>query len=230
MVGRAAALETEDGVIRRLIAAGAMLVAAALLALLARDTWHWSRAVRDADARAAVAPVSPDAWRADTTLPSGLTRRLLGIDDDLFFRRTAMHALRLAAQEASPATQKQRSIVETALARIARSESDPVRASLAADVLGVLVYSDPPSPDQSANPYRDPTQSGPSDQQTPEQKAAVLFGRAVRLDPGNDNAQRNLELMLRVPQPPPHQGSPQASGGERFGRRGSGARPPGHGY
>jgi hypothetical protein len=53
---------------------------------------------------------------------------------------------------------------------------------------------------------------------------------AVRIDPSNDNAQRNIELMLRQPQPPPAKGVPQAGGGDRAGRKGSGAQDPGHGY
>jgi hypothetical protein len=217
-------------VIRRLVAAAAMLVASVFLVLLARDVWHWDRAIHDADTRAAMAPVSPAAWQAETTLPSGLSRRLLGIDDDLFFRATLMRAIHAASHFQSTSTQKQRSIIETALARIARNDSDPVRASRAADYLGVLLYTDPPSPDQSANAYQDPSQSGPSNQQTPEQKAMGQFLTAVRLDPANDNAQRNLERMLRQPQPPPHQGSPQPGGGDKFGHKGSGARPPGNGY
>jgi hypothetical protein len=229
MVGRTVALETEERVTRRLLAAAVMLLAAAFLTLLARDTWHWSRAMHDADARAAIAPVSPNAWRADATLPSGLAKRLLGIDDDLAFRATAMRALQTASHTPSAKTQKARSVVEAALARIARG-GDPVRGSIAAGYLGVLLYADPPSPDQAANAYVDPTQTGPSNQQTPEQRAQVQFENAVRLDPGNDNAQRNLELMLRQPTPAPHHGSPQAGGGERLGRNGSGARPAGRGY
>jgi len=217
-------------VIRRLAAAAALLVVAAFLVLLARDAWHWDRALHDADARAAVAPVSPAAWQAHTTLPSGLTRRLLGINDDLVFRRTLMRAIQAATQFQSTATQKQRSIVETALARIARDDPDKTRASRAADYLGVMLYTDPPSPDQAANAYEDPSQSGPSNQLTPEQKAMLQFLNAVRLDPNNDNAQRNLERMLHQPLPPPHHGIPQAGGGERFGHKGSGARPPGRGY
>jgi hypothetical protein len=214
---------------RRLVAAAAMLLAAAFLMLLARDTWHWSRAMHDADARAAVAPVSPDAWQAEATLPSNLSRRLLGIDGDIAFRSTAMRALHAASQPPSNKSQKARSVLESALARIARG-TDPVRGSIASDYLGVLLYADPPTPDQAANAYVDPTQAGPSNQQTPEQRAQVQFENAVRLDPGNDNAQRNLELMLRQPTPAPHQGSPQAGGGEQLGRKGSGARPAGHGY
>jgi len=216
--------------IRRVVAAAAMLAVAVFLVLLARDVWHWDRAVRDADTRAAVAPLSPAAWQAESTLPAGLTRRLLGINDDLVFRRTMMQAIHTASRPATTVSQKQRSILETTLARIARNDSDKARASRAADYLGVLLYTDPPSPDQAANAYQDPTQSGPSNQLTPEQKAMAQFLAAVRLNPGNDNAQRNLERMLRQPQPPPHQGSPQPGGGDQFGHKGSGARPPGHGY
>jgi len=229
-VGGATALAPEDSVIRRLAAAPAMLAGAALLVLLARDVWHWQRAVRDADTRAAIAPVSPNAWQANATLPWGLARRLLGIDDDLAFRRTSMLAIGTASREQSNDTQRARAIVESSLARIARNDPNPVRASRAADYLGVLLYSDPASPDQAPNAYLDPTQTGPSSQQTPEEKALAQFVNAARLDPNNDNAQRNLEAMLRLPQPPHNQGTPQAGGGEQFGHKGSGARPPGHGY
>ncbi len=216
--------------IRRLTAAAALLALAATLVLFARDTWHWERAVHDADARAALAPISPAAWNVNTALPAGVARRLLGLDDDLAFRRASMQAIRTASHFPTTKTQKQRSILETALARIVRSDPDPVRASRAADYLGVLLYTDPPSPDQAANPYGDSTQGGPSSQQTPEQKALAQFVNAVRLDPGDDNAQRNLERMLRQPLPPPRRGVPQPGGGERFGHKGSGARSAGRGY
>ncbi len=216
--------------IRRLVGAAALLVVATALVLLARDTWRWERAVHDADARAALAPISPAAWQADATLPAGLARRLLGLSDDLAFRRASMEAIRTASRAATTGSQKQRSILESALARIARSDPNPTRASRAADYLGVLLYSDPPSPDQAANPYGDPTQGGPSSQQTPEQKALAQFVNAVRLDPGDDSAQRNLERMLRQALPPPRKGVPQPGGGEKFGHKGSGARAPGHGY
>jgi hypothetical protein len=216
--------------IRRLVAAAALLALAAVLVLLARDTWHWQRAVHDGDARAARAPISPDAWSADTALPARLSRNLLGLSDDLAFRQVSMRAIAAASHSQSTKTQKQRAITESALARIARSDPNPVRASRAADYLGVLLYTDPPSPDQAANPYGDPTQNGGSSQQTPEQKAIAQFLNAVRLDPNDDNAQRNLERMLRQPLPPPRKGVPQPGGGERFGHKGSGARSAGRGY
>jgi hypothetical protein len=229
MVGGAAALGTERGMIRRLAAAAALLVVAGALLLLARDTWHWQRAIADADARAALAPVSPDAWDADTSLPRDPARRLLGIDDDVEYRATATRGAALAANEVDPKTFKERAVVETALQRIGADASDPVRASRAADLLGVLRYTDPPSPDQVESAYEG-DQSGQTTQLTPEQKAMAQFVLAVRIDPGNDSAQRNLELMLRQPAPPPHQSVPHAGGGDRAGRKGSGAQDPGHGY
>jgi hypothetical protein len=216
--------------IGRLAAALAMLVAAVLCTLLARDTWHWGRAIHDADARAALGPVSASAWRAHPTLPGRLAERLLGVDDDIAFRATEERVYDLTSRVTSEEDLKQRAIVETTLARIAHDESRPTRASWAADALGVLSYADPPSPDQGANAYEDPSQADPSSQLTPDQKALAQFTTAARLDPGNDNAQRNLELMLRVPQNRPHKGDPQPGGGDRFGHKGSGARPPGNGY
>jgi hypothetical protein len=217
-------------VTRRLVAAAVMLAAAVFLALFARDVWHWQRAVEDADAQAALHHVAPDAWKADTTLPSRWSRSLLGLDDDLAFRATAMQALTRVGEEGNLKNQRARSILETALARIVRSDPDPRRAAIAADYLGVMYYNDPPSPDQAANAYQDPSQSGPSDFLTPEQRAEAQFTVAVRLDPSDDNAVRNLELMLRRPAAPPHKGTPRAGGGERLGHKGSGARPGGHGY
>jgi hypothetical protein len=215
--------------IRRLIAACVLLAASVFLMLLARDVWHWQRAMADADARASVGAVSPATWNAHATLPHDLARRLLGLNDDIEYRGTATLAAELAASEVTPKTFKERAVVETALQRIGADTSDPQRASLAADLLGVLRYTDPPSPDQVESAYEG-DQSGRTTQQTPEQKALEQFLLAVRLDPNDDNAQRNLELMLRQPAPPQHKSVPHAGGGDRAGRKGSGAQDPGHGY
>ena len=215
--------------IRRLVAACVLLAASVFLMLLARDVWHWQRAMADADARASVGAVSPAAWNAHATLPHDPARRLLGLNDDIEYRGTATLAAELAANEVTPKTFKERAVIETALQRIGADTSDPQRASLAADLLGVLRYTDPPSPDQVESAYEG-DQSGRTTQQTPEQKALEQFLLAVRLDPNDDNAQRNLELMLRQPAPPQHKSIPHAGGGDRAGRKGSGAQDPGHGY
>jgi hypothetical protein len=221
----------EGGVIKRLVAAVVMLALAAVLALLARDAWRWDRALRDADQRAAVRAVGPGAWQADSTLPWGAARRLLGIDDDLRFRQTAMRVIKITSALPPTTSRKVRAPVEGALARMVHGDSDHARASRAADYLGYLLYTDPAAPAASANPYVDPSQPGQSiAQQTPEEKATAEFAIAVQLDPGNANAKSNLEVMLRRPKPPTQQGSPRPGGGERIGNRGSGARPAGRGY
>ena len=216
--------------IARLVGAGVMLVAAVFLALFAHDVWRWQRAVEDADIRASEGHVAPAAWGADTVVPASWTRDFLGLNDDLVFRTTAMRAIHQAAQQGDEDNQKARGITETALGRIIRNDTNDVRASRAADYLGVMLYNDPISPDQAANAYSDPSQSGPSDTQTPEEKATAQFLTAVRLDPSDDNAARNLELMLRRPNPLAHKGAPKTSSGNRLGNNGSGAKEAGHGY
>ncbi len=214
----------------RLALAAAMLAAAAFLVLLARDAWHWGRAMRDGDARAAAGAVDPAVWQAQTFLPGGFVRGVLGVDDDLAFRRTVTQAIAVATRGTT--SRAVRSPVETALGRIADESSDRARASRAADYLGVLLYSDPSPPRPTANPYVNPSQPSaqPPEQQTPEQRALAEFETAVDLDPTNANAKRNLEAMLQQVQPPQRKGAGRAGNGERIGNKGSGSRPAGRGY
>jgi hypothetical protein len=214
----------------RLGAAAGMLVVALLLAVYAHDVWRWQRAVEDADARARLGRVAPAAWRADTLLPASWSRARLGLDDDLTFRRATAAALAHVDEHGNEDNEKRRGIIETGLGRIVRHDTNSVRAAQAANILGVLLYNDPISPDQAANAYQDPQQGGPADHQTPEDRAEAQFITAVRLDPANENAARNLELMLRRPGPPPQRGAPKAAAGEHLGNKGSGAREAGHGY
>jgi hypothetical protein len=217
-------------VIGRMIAALVLFACAVVLVLFARDTWRWQRALAGADARARVTTVSPDAWDADTVLPWGPSRRVLGIDRDLSFRRTALMAAAAASRVPSSATQRQRTVIETALGRVERDTSRPGEAAVAADELGVLAYADPPSPSQAANPYLDPAQGPASGQLSPDQRAEAQFALAATLDPTNDNALRNLEIMLRAPQANPAQDTTHTGSGDQFGHKGSGSRPPGRGY
>lgn len=214
----------------RLSAAVVMLAAAIVLLLFARDVWHWQRAIHDADARASIGYVSPSAWQAHTTLPGGWVRGALGVNDDLAFRSTAMDALKELAHPPTAEEQKHRTVIESALARITREPGPAQRAASAADDLGVLLYFDPPTPSNAQNPYQNPNQAAPSGAQTPTQKALVQFLLAVRLDPGNAIAQRNLETLLRASSNAKKLETPRTGAGERLGAKGSGSRQPGHGY
>jgi hypothetical protein len=210
------------------LAAVALVAVAVVLVLLARDGWHWGRAIQEGDARALTRQGSAEAWQIDPTLPSGLVRNILGINDDLLFRRTALQAIALGAQGATPFNLTQRILVETTLARIVRNDANHARASIAADYLGVLLYQDRLAPQQAINPYS----AGPSgtSQQSPEQKATEEFTTAVQLDPNDADAKANLEAMLEQVRPPSQQGTARPGSGERVTHQGSGSRPPGRGY
>lgn len=216
--------------IARLSAAAVMIVAAVLLLLLARDTWHWSRAMRDGDARAAQGFAPPQAWRAHTTLPTAWSRDLLGLNDDIEFRQTMVDTLFQSDRVPTSTQQRQRAVLESALVRISRSDTDAARASMAADTVGVLFYFDPPTPGSAANPYQSQDEAGPSGALSPSDRALAEFQLAVRLDPSNTNAQKNLEILLRELKSQPNNRTPRSGQGDKLGTKGSGSQLPGHGY
>lgn len=213
----------------RVLAAAAMLAAAAVLVLLARDAWHWGRALGDGDERAQLRAPSPEVWEADAALPWGLARRALGIGDDLGFRRTLARARRIAPSAGGHVPRKVSAPVETALARTVAADTDPLRASAAADYLGYFLYFEPLPVKRGVDPYGNQGQSGANDD--PVAKAVGQFEAAVTLDPGNASAKRNLEALLRQQtQEPPARGQQNAGGSERVGKKGAGSRAAGHGY
>jgi hypothetical protein len=192
-------------------AAGIVCLALALLAvLLARDVWHVQSALRSADARAQVAPVGPDAWAADTRVPFDTARRLLGVRDDLAFR--ALVAQARASTERPVNDEEVRRRLPLKL-ELLREENDPdrARAAEAAGLLGLLYSTDPN--DRAA-----------------AERTLKEFVNAVRLDPGNETAKRNLELLLRQGGQDPLRGRKGASSGEEPGHAGAGLRQGGRGY
>jgi hypothetical protein len=211
----------------RLVAALLLTGCAVFLLLLARDVWHWGRAMHDADARAAVQPVGPDAWNADTVLPGSLVRGVLGINDDLAFRKAVMDTATLIRHHGGSGNQQ--ILVETALAHVVLTDPSHARASIAADYLGVLLYGDHTSPQRAISPYYNSKNPG-STSQTPEQKAIAEFQTAVRLDPGNANAKKNLETLLHTSKPQSQKSQPKPGSGDKVGSKGSGHQLPGYGY
>jgi hypothetical protein len=197
----------------RLALAALCLVAAALAAILARDVWHWKKALRDADARAHVVDVGGDAWKADTVLPGDPARALLGIDDDIVFRKLYVRAAALARRPPAGERDPRRSRTKTALSQVIRSDSDPRQASQAAGVLAILLFTDPPDPDVS-----------------PAQRALGPLQDAVLLDPGNVGAKANLELILRQLTSNSPRGRSSPGGGDKGGQGAAGLAPGGRGY
>lgn len=197
----------------RLALAVLCLVFASLAVVLARDVWQREKALRDADARARVVKVDRHAWEAETLYPGDPAASLLGIDDDVAFRVLYIRAAALAAREPSGERDPQRTQAESALGSVVRTDTYLVRASQAANVLGVLLYTDPDDPESS-----------------PAQRALGAFQDAVLIDPGNAVAKGNLEIVLRQLTTESPQGRSSPGGGNESGQGGAGLAPAGRGY
>ena len=196
-------------------AAALCLALAAIAALAARDAGAWESSLRSGDV-AASAPSSP-SWTPDQLAPFGLTRRFLGIDDDLGFRRAvlAYHRARtwIPSFDSGLEGTARRVEAEAELARAIRNDTNRRRASAAANLLGVLSVIDATSPAGS---------------QTPIERSIFEFEDAIHLDPGNEQAKTNLELLYQLTSPA---NTPRGSV-FRQGRShaGASASSPGHGY
>jgi hypothetical protein len=203
-------------------AVGAALagVIAVLAILLALDVGAWRDAIRDGDAVQAVGSPSIEQWDADPRVPGGAAERLLGLDDDLRFRRgVARFSLTRSDRRTLPSDELQsaREDALTALTETAADRDEPARAAQAANLAGILTAEE----------------SGDLNGPGRETAAAALeaFRASITLDPGPEDAKRNLERLLRALQA-------QARGGgsdrerDGVGRApgAAGLSPPGEGY
>lgn len=208
---------------RALLTAGAaacFVVALALL-LLATDVLRWRNALSADDVRYRSAAGASDLWDPTAVVPLGAARTLLGLGDDVAFRR-AVRSLRLATLD-NPSNSDtkqvlQRADAETRLEAIANGKGDAARRSKAMTLLAVLRLSTPSA--------------------SQEERAAVLrsavvgLQEAIALDPANDDAKYNLEGAFRT-----SRGVQTAQGGPSpnptsgpGGSRGAATGPPGSGY
>jgi hypothetical protein len=169
---------------RILLGAGVLCVGlAVVVVLVARDAGRWQSAIQAGDVPASRASASPEV---DETLPFSPARRLLGLGDDVAFRR-ALGLFRAAYPRTG---QFQRSTdgararigAETALTETIRTERDRRRASTASNLLGILALVD------SATA---PAGNGAVD------RGVLAFQDAIRLDPSNADAKTNLELLFQ---------------------------------
>jgi hypothetical protein len=199
-----------------LLGGAALCLALATIAVLAaRDAGAWGSSLRAGDV-AASQPSVP-SWTPGQLAPFGLTRALLGVDDDLAFRRAvlAFHRARTGIPSFDNGLEGTalRVEAEAALARSIRSDPNSARASAAANLLGVLSVIDATSPAGS---------------QTPIERSIFEFLDAIHLDPDNEQAKTNLELIYQLTSPA---STPRGSV-FRQGRSHAGASSssPGHGY
>jgi len=209
--------------VRRVVLLGgavACLALAVILTLLATDVARWRHALRVDDTRYQDVPGAGDLWNPAALVPLGAARAMLGVDDDLAFRR-AVRAVRLSRLEDTEIPDAklalQRADAQARLEAIGAGDEDSARRSRAKTLLGVL---------HLATPVAD------AEEQAAALKAAVVnLQEAIALDPDNSEAKYNLEFALAQ-----RRGGLSASGGATpnpsgpGSTRGAATGTPGSGY
>jgi hypothetical protein len=202
----------------RIAIAVVALAAAVLVALLAADLRSTQDALRSGDAVFAQSPAAA-GWQASTILPSSISRGLLGISDQLAFRRAAqsfvaVHNAGLGIDNGYSESQR-RAALEVTLTNLAHG-SDRRRAAAADNLLGILAFSDSQQTGASAP--------------APVERSVADFQSAVQLDPANADSKFNLEWLLRQLVAT---GTRVGNGGQgpiAKGHKGAGGGSPGKGY
>ena len=211
---------------RLLGGAAACLVLGILFALVAVDVARWRSTLPADDVRfAAGAPNS--GWSPGTVAPFGAGARVLGVQDDIAFRqmlRVLRQSKLLDLTVSDPALALARTELAERLESIVVDDPDPVLRSRASSLLGVTSIvawnSTPPQGVQQL------------DRSELLLAAVASFEQAITIDPENDDAKYNLQLLLQrgqglLPTEAAAGRNPSAGG---KGSRGAGAGAPGSGY
>jgi hypothetical protein len=199
--------------------AAVALAAALLLALLARDVRGWERSVDYGDERFQVSPGPNDLWEPRGARPlGGVARLLLGVGDDLDLRRAAQLERRSRPRDGSFRTTAQlatSTAAQVAFADVQASDAPAAVRSLAANEIGALTLADLLADSSQASEL--------------SPRAVGRFREAAILDPDNQIAQANLELVLTLlevddprvdPEAPSSGGGSGAGAGATTGKRG----------
>jgi hypothetical protein len=188
-----------------------MLGLAAVLLLVALDLRRIDSSFRSSDLAFQGRPRQADLWEPAQTLPFGVARRLLAIEDDLSFRRgVQMFRTAQATRETTLDYRYDpiRGRAQIALTGSATNDPDPRRRSIAENLLGIIAFS---------NAVRDQ-----STRETWLGNSAATFQSAIARDAENDDAKYNLELALVWLRAVDFDGT-TISGGRRRGTFGGGA-------
>jgi hypothetical protein len=202
----------------RLLLALVCIALAVLLAFLALDVHRVQGAIRTDDLRFRRSPGEAALWQVEGRLPGDPARRLLGIGDDVQYR-SAVRFFRLSGLRSQSRSLEQSTFQQAAeleLSRVGRSASTAATKSAAANLRGVI----------------DLVEASTSD--TPGQllqRSLLEFRAAVRLDPRNQDARYNLELVLQVASEAGPGGEEDTGGGRSdTPASGAGAATSGSGY
>ena len=189
--------------------------------MLAIDVVRSHEALASGDDTYTSSPKDGGLWKPGALGASTLTRKVLGVDDDLEFRE-AVRALRLSQQDeptdSNPDAILRRAKAQRLLQQVSNSDPDPRRRSRALSLLSVLMLSTPAADRE--------------ERATTQRVALANLQKAIETDPTNDEAKYNLEVVLRRragvqtvqggPTPNPSSGQGQS--------RGAATGPPGKGY
>ena len=168
------------------------IVVTAVLGLLAVDVRAVRTTVARDDVRFRVRPTHNALWHLQGVLPGNPAAGLVGSSDTTSYR----HALQFfwySRIGASPQLHEDMPTIRAEAQGRLQTEMDSAwsahERSSAANLLGVLVVTTPV-----------PTSDRPLLRRV-LRRAAGYFQRAIAIDPANDDAKQNLELVLRVAQP-----------------------------
>jgi len=208
-----------------LVVAAACVVLAVFLGLAAADVARWRSAVPADDVRFRVGSGGSKLWRPETLAPFDAGERVLGIEDDLMFRYMLqdLRASKLGDLTVSdPTLALRRTATAEQLESIVVRDPDLRLRSRASTLLGVL----------SVAAWNFTPQTTTQDRSELLLSAIASFEQAIALDPDNDDAKYNLQLMLQrgsglLPTEAAAGKNPTAGG---RGSRGAGAGAPGSGY
>ena len=164
-----------------LVAGLVCLLAAVPLALLAEDVRGLPTAMRAGDVQLRVRPAWQDPWPDSGRLPGRPAERLLGVDDDLEFRRALRFYVMTRGRYRAriPGFVPPLDGARRRLRRVVKESDDPGQRAMASNYLGVLTY-----------------QTGGFVDENYVRRTLNFFRDAVRLDPANEQAKFNLELLL----------------------------------
>ena len=166
------------------VAVAALVVAAAVLVALAADVLRWDRQVRDGDALYTARAAA--SWEPDTLLPRGVSASLLGVEDDVAFRRAVDQFWRSDPRNPIRVFQDvtRRSAAERNLARTADRDPSPERRARLTTLRAALLFEE--------------ARNSPTQRQVFVRRAIEQLQRAVTLDPTDETAIYDLELALKL--------------------------------
>lgn len=199
------------------------LLLAAVLVLLALDASRTREALASGDVEFRVAPETARLWAARTVVPFGAATTLLGTEDDVELRH-AIRAVRVARLDdtsvsvSDPQVAILRNAAQARLDALVAGDGDVKEKSRAANLLGVIGLARLVLETQDRVALLSAT--------------VANFQLAIALDPENDDAKYNLELVLqrsRGIQLTEGAGGQNPSPGGT-GSSGAGAGDPGSGY